>query len=305
MKLSILIVNYNGMAFLPDCLASIRQQVTLDHEVIVVDNASSDGSCDYVRAAHPRVKLVVSARNLGFAGGNNLGARQACGEYLLLLNNDTVLTCDVRPAIELLDNNPDIGIAGARMLDGKSQYSRSAGHFPTPLRLISISNVFKKDGYFERGDFPAQGPRRGYQVDWVAGSFLLTRRFLWHELRGLDDGYFMYCEDADYCRRARDVGQSTSYCPQVSYIHYGGFELSRFPLIIKGYRRYHVNNSGVLVSLLASGILYGCVALRILIFGLRYLVSRNTETRNKIIVCLQVFKTDHAGDAVKITTTSS
>lgn len=290
MKLSILIINYNGKKFLGDCLRSIRQNVPLAHEVIIVDNASADGSSDYVHEFFPDVRLSVSDKNVGFAGGNNLAAREATGEYLLLLNNDTVLQNDITPTIDLLERDHSIGIAGAMMLDGNKNYSMSAGRFPSPLRLIRIASVYKSDGYFKSGNFPLHEQGRGYVVDWVAGSFLLLRRSLWHQLGGLDEGYFMYGEDIDFCRRVRDVGLLTAYCPDVRYVHYCGFDLSRLPLTIKGFKRYHQKFSKRFSKTLASAILFLGLIFRALVYGLLSIITLKPVYGKKAKACRAALK---------------
>lgn len=290
MKLSIIIVNYNGKKYLRDCLESIKRHVTVDHEVIMVDNASIDGSCEYLQEFFPEIKLIVSEKNLGFAGGNNIGGRQASGEYILLLNNDTVLLNDIVLAIELLDRNHEIGNVGALMLDGNEQYSLSAGYFPSPLRLIKIVSLYRRDGCFKKGNFPQSDS--GYCVDWVAGSFLLTRRVLWDNVKGLDEGYFMYGEDIDYCRKSYETGFSTIYYPQIAYIHYCGFELSRLPMLIFGFLRYHEKYSSVFQRGLATGILFTGLLARILLYGGLFTVTRKPAYKVKTkagVAALKVF----------------
>jgi GT2 family glycosyltransferase len=285
MQLSILIVNYNGKKYLGDCLSSIKQFVTAEHEVILVDNASGDGSVEYVRNTFPEVKVIISDRNLGFAGGNNLGAHEASGKYLLLLNNDTKLLTDINPAIDLLEDDHSIGIAGAMMLDGDEKYSVSAGHFPSPPRLVRIASVYKSDGYFRHGNFPQHTQRNGFMVDWVAGSFLLMQRSLWQRLGGLDDSYFMYGEDVDFCRRMLDEGLLTAYCPTVRYVHYCGFDSSRLPLIIKGFRRYHQKFSNVFSRTAADGILFSGLILRALVYGLLFVITGKQDYGVKTKAC--------------------
>ena len=290
MKLSILIVNYNGKTYLGDCLRSIQRNILSEYEVIIVDNASTDGSREYVREHFPEVKLLVSDKNLGFAGGNNIGAREARGDYLLLLNNDTVLLNGINPAIDLLENNKSIGIVGAMMLDGNKDYSLSAGNFPSPMRLIKITSVYKSSGYFKTGNFPQENQESGHIVNWVAGSFLLMPLSLWQKLGGLDEGYFMYGEDVDFCRRALDAGYSTAYTPSVSYIHYCGFDPSRFPLILKGYLRYHSKFSNVFSSALAAGILISGLIARVMVYGLLYINTRKSVYGVKTKACLASLK---------------
>jgi GT2 family glycosyltransferase len=285
MKLSILIINYNGKKFLEACLGSIVRHVPVEHEVILLDNASVDGSSDYVREFFPDVRLINSDQNLGFAGGNNRAAREATGEYLLLLNNDTVLQNNIAPALDLLERDPAIGVAGALMLDGNGTYSNSAGHFPSPLRLVRIASVYRSDGCFGSGDFSQHEHGRSCNVDWVAGSFLLVRRPLWQQLHGLDDGYFMYGEDIDFCRRVRDAGLLIAYCPDVRYVHYCGFDLSRLPLTIKGFKRYHQKFSNIFNRSLASGILCSGLIFRAFVYGLLFIITVKPVYGEKARAC--------------------
>lgn len=290
MKLSILIVNYNGKKYLGACLRSIKDNIKIAHEVIVVDNASTDGSCEFLRQSFPDVKLIVSERNLGFAGGNNLGAAQATGELILLLNTDTVLINDINPAIELLERDQTIGVVGAMMLDGNEEYCLSAGYFPSLARLFRYSSLYIKNGYFKSGNFP-QSLVDNYPVDWVAGSFMLIRLPLWNRLNGLDEGYFMYGEDVDFCRRVRDIGFVSSYCPAVRYIHYCGFEPSRLPLVTYGLKRYHKKFSGVIKNILVAVILNMCFAVRVILYFILFIITRRPKYGVTVKACIATLRT--------------
>lgn len=236
--LSILIVNFNGKDFLGPCFAAIRKHVTVSYEIIVVDNASHDGSAEYVCQSCQEINLIASQVNMGFAAGNNLAARSAGGKYLLLLNNDTLLLGDLKSAVDLLSSDPSIGALGCRMRGRVDEYRYSAGHFPSPLRLLFFSTIFNRSGPFRNGDFPA-GNKTLYDVDWVEGSFILTRRELWQSLGGMDEDYFMYGEDIDLCKRVKDFGFRVVYFPSLSFLHYGGYSSNRLGMLIKGFRRYH------------------------------------------------------------------
>lgn len=281
MKLSILIVNYNGASYLGNCLRSIEQQVHLDHEVIVVDNASTDGSCDLVKAGFPNVQLITGGKNLGFAGGNNLAAGEARGDYLLLLNPDTILLTDVNSAIEMMERQHNVGILGAKMVSGGGEYRFSSGHFPSPLRHLRFSSMYKKNGFFKHGNFPS-GTGQGHAVDWVEGSFLLTRRSLWRKLGGMDEGYFMYGEDLDYCRRVYDLGFLTHYFPGIRYVHYGGFIPSRLPMLLSGFKRYHHKFSTLSQQILVSWIIVSGLIARIILHGILLLITRKPDHRMKV-----------------------
>ena len=265
MKLSIIIVNFNGKHFFDACLKSIVENVPFAHEVIVVDNASSDGSVEYLRNNYMHVRVIENERNLGFAAGTNLGAGLAQGDYLLLLNNDTLLLDDLSQAVELMESNGAIGALGARMLDKNREYNHSAGYFPAPWRLLRFSLLFQNEGGFRDGVFSCHD--QYHPVDWVEGSFLLTPVTVWRELGGLDERYFMYVEDVDYAYRVAALGKRVVFSPRVSYIHFGGSTQERVVVLAKGFRLYHEAHSGYLKKSLANV----CLDLGLLVKGVCYL----------------------------------
>ncbi len=286
MRLSVLIVNYNGRHFFDACLQSIARCAPFEHEVIVVDNASSDGSAEYLRENYPDVQLIESATNSGFAKGNNLGAQHAKGKYLLLLNNDTTLLGNISPALDLLDGDMSIGILGIRMLGREFEYRYSAGHFPVPWRLVKFSSLHQKTGGFRLGKFSEE--ITAYPVDWVEGSFLLTPIDLWKELKGLDEEYFMYVEDVDYARRVVDAGRRVVYCPQMSYVHLGGYGQSRIGMLVDGFRRYHRQHSNWASRVIANLVLDVGLILRALIYSVRSL--RQKSDREKVLSCFRALQ---------------
>jgi len=224
--LSILIVNYNGMRFLRDCLDSVRAHVHCPHEVIIVDNASADDSVAYIRANFPEVRLIASEVNTGFTGGNNLAAEAASGDLLLLLNNDTVILSDIQAAVDRF-SAPQVGITGAHLCYADRRNQPSVGYEHTPLRMVlswlGVSGLAALPTAFrlmERAPAFYQADRG--DVAWVSGAFLLTRRELWNQLGGLDERYFMYVEDVDYCRRVRQAGYRIDYVAGVDVLHYEG-----------------------------------------------------------------------------------
>ncbi len=225
--LSVIIVNYNGKHFLEICLYSLIHALgQISYEIIVVDNASQDGSAEFLETQFPAVRLVKSAINLGFTGGNNLGAQSAQGRYLLLLNNDTQCTNDLSALLRILDDTK-IGVVGCLLTYGDGRLQLSVGYEHTPLRIVlswlGISALFDQVHSFARMQAdPAFYRLEHAAVDWVSGACLLTRRDLWLQLEGLDDEFFMYCEDVDYCRRVRDLGYRVAFSPQTTVIHYEG-----------------------------------------------------------------------------------
>ncbi|MFA6204146.1 MAG: glycosyltransferase family 2 protein [Gallionella sp.] len=270
--LSILIVNYNGIAYLGPCFESIHKHLTVPYEIIMVDNASQDDSVKYVTLNYPDVILIPSAVNLGFAAGNNLAARSAKGEYLLLLNNDTLLQGDLNSVVSLLSFNSSIGALGCKMSGRENEYRYSAGYFPSPIRLLSFSTIFNRSGPFLTGNFPG-GDEIVYDVDWVEGSFILTRSDLWRSLTGMDENYFMYGEDIDFCKRVKDSGLRVVYFPSLTFLHYGGYSSSRLGMLVKGFRRFHKKFSTPSVNLNANFILTFGLILKTVIYALMSLVQ--------------------------------
>lgn len=226
--LTVLIVNFNGKHFLHECLISIQEHVSIPYEIILVDNASCDGSAEYVRQAHPDVLLIVSQANLGFTGGNNLGARVARGRYLLLLNNDTVIRSPIVPLVEKMESDQSVGVLGCRLLYGDHRLQESIGYTPSVLSLVlswtPLGRLFPNSKIFRRTIFCES---RLYQqeyanVDWVSGACLLTRTALWGQLGGLDERYFMYMEEVDYCLRVRKSGYMVGYSSACQVTHFEG-----------------------------------------------------------------------------------
>lgn len=284
-ELSIIIVNHNGARFLQACLDSIQRLVTSRYEVIVVDNDSSDGSCDLMQLKYPWVKLVRSNKNLGFAAGNNLGAMHANGAFILLLNNDTVLVSDLAPAINVLKENQNIGILGAEMLDGDRASQPCTGSFPNPLRLIKFSQLFIKPGKHKE-----RFANDAWIVDWVQGSFLLTTANNWRALGGLDESYFMYVEDIDFCKRSSLRGLLTVYYPVVSYLHYGGYDGVRWNLLYLGHQRYQKKFHRGVIGYCSSLVLRVGLVLRLVALTLVSLLrGRNSDTNRKLEGILRAF----------------
>jgi len=287
LALSVIIVNYNGMKYLSECIESVRKHVTVNSEIIVVDNGSSDESILFMTKEFPDVILVACNENRGFGYGNNVGAKHAKGKHLLLLNVDTVLLGDVEPAIQVLESSPQIGIIGAKMLGPDDQYRFSAGYFPTLDRLLKISSLYRKDGPFLNGDFPSSPYGTGYLTDWVEASFMLTKRSLWEELEGMDEKYFMYGEDIDYCKRASDLGYATFYVPSIVYRHFGGFSDERISMVIKGFIRYHNKYSGFAYKSAVRFLLYVGLLTRAGVSMIMFVSTRTRKHRLKATLYFQ------------------
>lgn len=228
-KLSILIVSYNTRELTVACLDSILAETRdVPYEVIVVDNASTDGSSDAI-AAHPiGARLVASAENLGFAGGNNQAAELANGKLLLLLNPDTVvLDRAIDRLVAFSERRPRSMIWGGRTVfaDGSLNPSSAWGRMTTWRLFCRASGLTSLAPLSDRFNGEAIGGwRRDCErdVDIVSGCFFLIPRSLWRRLGGFDPAFFMYGEEADLCLRAEALGARPAVTPMATIIHYGG-----------------------------------------------------------------------------------
>jgi GT2 family glycosyltransferase len=256
-KLSIIIVNYNGEKYLDACIKSIYKNChTFSFEIIVFDNNSTDNSIFFIEQNYPDVIIIESDKNLGFAKGNNKAVKNSNGEYVLLLNNDTILNNNLQKAIEVFESDDKIGVLGIKMLDDNKKFSISFGKFPTPLKLLKFSRLNYKSKDFLTGKFLNEN---FVQVDWVSGAFLLTKKDYWNKVNGLDEDYFMYVEDVDFCKKISKTNKITVLVLSISFIHFIGFNSKREIRLIKGYFLYaskHFNKFEELIAKLCLHLNY-------------------------------------------------
>lgn len=223
---SVIIVNYNGLRFLDACLASLSTAFSrYRSEIIVVDNDSTDGSREWLRSRQDII-YVESSENLGFTGGNNLGASHASGERLLFINNDTLVKTALDELMDVLDD-VHVGIAGCRLRYGDSRQQFSFGYDHTPSRIVlSWLGVEKKHwlpSIFRRLETdPGKYQQDQQDVSWVSGACFVVRKEVWVALAGFDTLFFMYCEDVDLCLRARKMGLRIVYTNRCTVIHFEG-----------------------------------------------------------------------------------
>ncbi len=230
MDLSIIVVSYSTRQLLDDCLRSLyaAEAPPGGMEIIVVDNASADGSPEMVRQRYPQARLIVSDENRGYSAANNLGSAAATGDTLLFLNSDTVVAADalVRP-LRYLQDHPAAGALTVRLVypTGERDPDNHRG-FPTPWNAFChftlLSRLFPNsprfNGYFRSyEDFSAVHP-----VPVIAGSYMMMPRALDRQLGGWDETYFFYGEDIDYCYRIHEAGYQIIYYPLVEVVHYKG-----------------------------------------------------------------------------------
>ncbi len=248
MKLSICILTLNARDYLRACLDSIAQYApAFPYEIIVVDNASTDGVSDLLREAYPQVVLLRNEVNLGFTRAVNQSLQRASGDYLLLLNNDTLLIEDLfTPILNYMDAYPDVGIAIPKVLntDGSFQSQCKRGD----ARPLEVFGYFLKLGKL----FPRSKRLNGYLQSWlpedeiaevqaVSGSCMFLRRQTWQQVGDFDEQFFAYQEDSDYCLRARQHGWKVLYLPIARIIHHagkGGSGARPFQSIYQWHRSY-------------------------------------------------------------------
>ena len=220
MKLSIIILNYNVRYFLELCLRSVQAAMSnIEAEIIVVDNNSSDDSCSMVGDLFPEVKLIQNKENTGFSRGNNIGVAAAKGEYLCILNPDTVVAEDTfTELLNFADSIENLGIIGCRLIDGNGKYlPESKRNIPTPR--VSINKIFGSgDSYYANHVSELSLGK----VDVLVGAFMLLKRETYNGIGGFDEDYFMYGEDIDFSFKILKKGYSNYYIGSHTIIHFKG-----------------------------------------------------------------------------------
>ncbi|MCF8360005.1 MAG: glycosyltransferase [Prolixibacteraceae bacterium] len=229
MKLSVIIVNYNVKHFLEQCLHSVEKACkNIDAEIFVVDNNSVDGSTGMLIHKFPNVNLILNKRNLGFSKANNQAMRKATGEYVLLLNPDTVVEEQTfSKVIAFMDDHPEAGGLGVKMIDGKGKFlPESKRGLPTPWvafhKIFGLSALFPKSKVFGRYHLSYLDENQIHEVDVLAGAFMLMRREALEKVGLLDETFFMYGEDIDLSYRITRGGYKNYYFSETTIIHYKG-----------------------------------------------------------------------------------
>jgi N-acetylglucosaminyl-diphospho-decaprenol L-rhamnosyltransferase len=289
--LSVIIVSWNVRDLLRRCLASLEPgREALAMQVIVVDSASADGSAEMVAAEFPWVELIVSPENVGFPAGNNLGLAMARGRFMLLLNPDAEVVGDaLSTLVAFLDANHGVGVAGPQLLNPDGSVQSSRRRFPT------LATAFFESTWLE-----AVAPRRLLaryyaldlpdeatgDVDWVTGAALMTRQEVVERVGGLDEGYFMYSEELDWCHRIRDAGWRIVYLPAAQIVHHVGksseqavtarhinFQRAK----LRYYRKYHGSGAATLLRLFLLASYLAQIALE----GAKGLLGHKRELRRQ------------------------
>ncbi|HYM20924.1 MAG TPA: glycosyltransferase [Candidatus Kapabacteria bacterium] len=272
MDISVIIVNYNVREFLRGALESVRRSLAfggLAGEIFVVDNASRDGSAEMVRASFPDVRLIALEENLGFGKANNIAMKQAQGDYLLILNPDTIVGEDtLRAMTDFMRVHPDAGVSGCKLLnaDGSFQISCRRG-FPTPwasfTKLFGLSSFFPNSPRFAQYNLTYLSTDETYEIDALAGAFMMISRAAYEKTSGFDEDYFMYGEDIDLCYRIKQAGFKVYYVHSTSTVHFKGESTRRsvinevqvFYEAMHIFVRKHYGSSPLFTVLLRLGIM--------------------------------------------------
>ena len=225
MDLSIIIVNWNTSELLHQCLNSIyNNRSSYSFEVVVVDNGSHDSSISMIENHFPSVILIKNDRNHGFARANNQGLSIAKGRYFMLLNSDTIVLPEAfDKLIQTADGNPELGVLGPQILNMDGTVQSSWASFPSFFsELIGQNFRIRK---------PVVGFPHAYEVDWITGACMLVRARVVSEVGMLDDGYFMYSEETDWCLRIKNKGWKIWYLSNAEIYHLGGASAKRTSLL--------------------------------------------------------------------------
>lgn len=225
---SIIIVSFNTCHVLKECLQTLMKEThSIRHEVIVIDNASKDGSAEMVTQEFPHVQLICSPTNLGFAAANNVGFAQAHGKYVVLLNSDAFLTDHaLTKAVAFMETHPNVGMTGARLISRDGSWQPSARMFPGLLNhfltLSGLAARYPKSKFLGRVDRTWADPLQPASVDWIPGAFAIIRRTVLETVGYFDEDFFLYYEEVDLCKRIKAAGYEVWYLPEIVVIHLGG-----------------------------------------------------------------------------------
>ena len=308
MQLSVIILNYNVRFFLELCVLSVQNALEpIDSEIIVIDNDSSDDSCAMMKQRFPKVKLIQNNENLGFPKGNNIGVAQAQGEYVCILNPDTVIAEDTFTKIlAFAKKQSNLGIIGCKLIDGTGNFLlESKRGVPTPwvafTKITGLYKLFPKSGTF--GKYYAQHLRENEtgKVDILVGAFMFLKRDLYLEVGGFDEDCFMYSDDIDLSYRMLKKGKFNYYFHETTIIHYKGEStvkdqtyMKRFQEAMNFFYKKHFHRSVLFSLFMKIGIVFFSFVKmfqgkpKIKISPKSYqLYSSNEKLANKLVLVLQ------------------
>ncbi|MBI5189454.1 MAG: glycosyltransferase family 2 protein [Nitrospirae bacterium] len=286
--LSICIVNTNNRDLLRDCLKSVYENTQrISFEVILVENASTDGSLEMTKAEYPDVRLIVNKTKLGFSENNNLAMKIAAGRYYVLLNEDTYVKPNALDMmVEFMDKTPDAGACGGTLLNPDGTIQHTGKMRPTMMAAIFVSTglyrLFPKNPYTREYFFEREGYGDVEEVDQINGACLMVRREVVDQVGLLDERFFMAAQDVDWCLRIKDAGWRIFYIPKAEVVHYRGKST-------KGYRMVWIYHKSLFIFynkhfadkhiFLYNWLVYVGIALRLVIYMLRGSVLRRESIK--------------------------
>jgi hypothetical protein len=287
--LSIVIVNWNTRAMLADCLASIAASGTGSSlEIFVVDNGSTDGSREMVASEFPAVRLICNESNRGFAAANNQAIRQAAGRHVLLLNSDTIVHQGVLDrSVQYMDANGNVGIMGCRVLNADGTVQPSCSQFPTLANLLILSSgAFRIRGFTAAQRYRMDEWQRDAErdVDVISGCYLLARGDAIRRVGLLDEAFFFFGEETDWCRRFREAGFVVRFAPVGTIVHFGGgssksLNFRRDLMLSEATVRLHRKHGGIAAAAAAWSILLVFNASRFAYWSAKGLATRRRHER--------------------------
>lgn len=286
MDVSILIVNYNTCDLTLNAIRSVyRSNTSFRYEVILVDNHSIDDSVERVRQEFPHIDVIANDQNVGFAKANNQAMAVAQGRYILLLNSDTIVQSDTLDImIRFMDEHPEVGASGCKVIlpDGSLDKACRRG-FPTPSAsfyyAFGVSKLFPAIPRFNQYQLGYLSPDDSYPIDSLVGAFMLVRREVVERIGGLDEDFFMYGEDIDWCYRIKQAGWEIYYYSKTHIVHYKGASSRRKPFkIVYEFHRamvlFHRKHYSKQYSLLIDCLVYTGISIKFLISLIKNQVKR-------------------------------
>lgn len=290
-SLSIVIVNWNTRDLLAQCLRTVYATVKRDDfEVIVVDNASTDGSAEMLRERFPQAYLISNADNVGFARANNQAARESTGRYLAFLNSDTlVLPSALDTAVAYMDQHGDVGIIAPRLLNPDGSLQASCAHFPNLWREFMILSGLGRR--WVDPDYPFHATPKGdetVEIDYARGACLIGRRQAVEPVGFFDEGYFMYSEEIDLCLAVKRNGWRLIYLPAAQIIHYKGksSQQARQEMLVQFYRsqvRFFYKHQGSTRAWALRQLIRITLGTKVAYLALCRALSRASETQRRTL----------------------
>lgn len=293
MKLSILVINWNTIDLLNDCLRTTEENLgDLAAEIIVVDNASSDGSPEMVEERFPNVTLIKNQENRGFAAANNQAMDIAGGEYVLLLNSDTLVHGDVLvKSVEYLDTHPEVGAMGCKVLNRDGTTQLTCSQYPSLTNiLLSLSGLEKLSrpkflGRYHMTDWQRDTER---PVDVISGCYLAVRAEVIQTVGKLDEDFFFFGEETDWCRRISKAGWQLRLAPIGTITHFGGGSVSKLNhqrdvMLSSAMVRLHRKNGGLVPGIFAWLLTLAFNSSRAAYWALVFALRRSEKAQKRMV----------------------